>query len=181
MLRLTGFRSDSTVCVTREMSYFNDPTSVSEGRLQAVQGYYELGMIDEAWEEFRSIEKDFPATPPIVQMKVLLMLKQERWEEALSFSAELRRMEPHGGAGYIHGAYCLHELERTAEALELLENAPDSVRDEAIYHYNKGCYQAAVGDVETARSCLRKSFDLDERLVAVARKDPDLAELKGII
>jgi len=160
------------------MSYFNDPTSMSEGRLQSVQGYYELGMIDDAWEDLLAIEKCFPATPPIVQMKVLLLLKQEKWEDALELSAELRRMEPHSGAGFIHGAYCLHEMGRTGEALQLLDSVPDPVRDEAIYHYNKGCYQAAVGDVETAHSCLRKSFDLDERLLAVARRDPDLVALR---
>ena len=186
---MTASDSDSTMdkCTPtagrkfREMSYFNDPTSVSEGRLQSVQGYYELGMLDDAWEELGGIEKSFPATPPIVQMKVLLLIKGERWDEAFDLSGELRRMEPHSGAGFIHGAYCLHEMGRTDEALELLEGVPEPVREEAIYHYNKGCYQAAVGDVETARTCLRKSFDLDERLVAVARKDPDLVALKDAL
>ena len=28
--------------------------------LQAVRGYYELGMNDDAWEELRSVEKNFP-------------------------------------------------------------------------------------------------------------------------
>ena len=146
-----------------------------------MQGYCELGMIDDAWTELADIEKAFPATPSIVQMRVLLLLKEERWDEALGMSNELRRMEPHGCAGYIHGAYCLHELDRTGEALSLLDAAPEAVRDEAIYYYNKGCYQAALGDVETARGYLHKSFDLDERLLAVARKDPDLSALKDAL
>jgi hypothetical protein len=33
----------------------------------------------------------------------------------------------------------------------------------------------------TARSCLSKSFDLDDRLLAVARKDPDLNGLKDVL
>ena len=127
------------------MSYINDPTSVSEGRLQVVQGYFELGLIEDAWNELGEIERAFPATPSIVQMRVLLMLKEKRWDDALQLSEELRRMEPHGGAGYIHGAYCLHELERTEEALTLLDEAPEAVKKEAIFHYNKGCYLAAVG------------------------------------
>jgi tetratricopeptide (TPR) repeat protein len=128
------------------MSYFNDPTSISETRLQVVQGYQELGMNDEAWEELSDIERRFPATPPIVQMKVLLMESDSEFDKAFSLTSELRRMEPHGAAGYIHGAYCLHELGRTDEALEMLDSAPEAVRDEALYHYNKGCYQAALGD-----------------------------------
>ncbi len=161
------------------MSCFNDPTSNSESMLQVVRGYYELGMNEDAWQEFQLVEKNFPASPSIIQVKLLLLLKDEEWADALALSEELRRMQPHNGAGFIHGAYCLHELNRTDDALALLDKAPDTVRDEAIYHYNKGCYQAAIGDVETARSCLRKSFDLDERLVDVARKDPDLIALQG--
>ena len=163
------------------MSYFNNPTSVSEGRLQVVHGYYELGMLEDAWEELREIEKSFPATPAILLTKILLHVKAKQWENALELSGRLRHMEPNSGAGYIHGAYCLHELDRTVDALDLLESAPDALRDEAIYHYNKGCYQAALGDVDTARSCLSKSFDLDGRLLAVARKDPDLSGMRDAL
>ena len=44
-----------------------------------------------------------------------------------------------------------------------------------------GCYQAVIGDVDTAFDCLRKSFDMDESLIDVARRDPDLAVLKDSI
>ena len=90
-------------------------------------------------------------------------------------------MEPENGAGFIQGAYCLHEMKRTDEALELLDEAPESVRSDAIYFYNMGCYQAVIGDVDTAFDCLRKSFDMDESLIDVARRDPDLAVLKDSI
>ena len=163
------------------MACFNDPNSSSEAMLQVVHGYYELGMNEDAWNELRAVEKRFPQTSAIIQMKLLLLIKDKQWNDALSFSEELRRMEPQNGAGFIHGAYCLHELSRTGDALELLEKAPESVRQEAIYHYNKGCYQAAIGDIETARSCLQKSFDLDKSLVDVARKDPDLVALQGAL
>ena len=163
------------------MSYFNNPTSVSEGRLQVVHGYYELGMLEDAWEELREIEKSFPATPAILLTKILLHVKAKQWEDALELSGHLRHMEPNSGAGYIHGAYCLHELGRTIEALDLLDSAPDALRDEAIYHYNKGCYQAAIGDRDSALTCLERSFVLDEELVKVARKDPDLAELQDAL
>ena len=62
--------------------------------LQAVRGYYELGMNEDAWEELRSVEKNFPETPSIIQMKLLLLLKDEEWSDALGLSEELRRMEP---------------------------------------------------------------------------------------
>ncbi len=163
------------------MSYLNDPSSNSEMRLQAVRGYYELEMYDDAWDELKEIEKKYPVTPLILQMKILLLLQEKSWEVALGLSEKLQRMEPDNGAGFIQGAYCLHEMQRTDEALELLESAPDSLRSDAIYFYNKGCYQAVIGNIERAFDCIKKSFDLDESLIDVARKDPDLAILKDSI
>jgi tetratricopeptide (TPR) repeat protein len=114
-------------------------------------------------------------------MKILLTLKEERWEDALTLSEQLRSLAPEGGASFIHGAFCLHELDRTLEAVELLLDGPDSLQDEPIFHYNLGCYQAAIGALEDARKCLRKSFNLDERLVDIARKDPDLKLLQDLL
>ena len=75
----------------------------------------------------------------------------------------------------------LHEMDRTLEAVELLLDGPDSLQDEPIYHYNLGCYKAAIGALEDARKSLRRSFNLDERLVDVARKDPDLKLLQDLL
>ena len=163
------------------MSYLNDPSSNSEMRLQAVRGYYELEMYDDAWDELKEIEKSYPLTPLIIQMKILLLLKEKSWDVALGLTQKLQQMEPENGAGFIQGAYCLHEMKRTDEALALLDEAPESVRSDAIYFYNKGCYQAVIGDVDTAFDCLRKSFDMDESLIDVARRGPDLAVLKDSI
>jgi tetratricopeptide (TPR) repeat protein len=160
------------------MSYLNDPSSNSELRLEAVRGYYELEMYDDAWDELKEVERSFPLTPSILQIKILLLLKEKKWDAAYALSEELQRMEPQNGVGFIQGAYCLHEMNRTDEALALLEEAPESVRKDAIYFYNKGCYEAVMGNVDTAFDCLRKSFDLDQSLLDVARKDPDLIALK---
>ncbi len=157
------------------------PFSDCEHRLQIVQGYYELGMYDDALSELEDIENTFEATPDCLQMRILLLIKRKEWKQAWDLSKELRKIDPQGCAGYIHGAYCLHELNRTDEALALLQEGPDSLQNEAIYFYNMGCYEAALGDVEDARKCLHRSFDLDKRLVAMARKDPDLHAIKDTL
>ena len=76
------------------MSYFNEPSSNSEMRLQAVRGYYELEMYDDAWDELKEIEKSYPLTPLILQMKILLLLKEKSWDLALGLSEKLQQMEP---------------------------------------------------------------------------------------
>ena len=159
----------------------DDPINDCEHRLQIAQGYYELQMYSDARRELREVELDYPREPSVLQMKILLVLKEERWEDALTLSEQLRSLAPEGGASFIHGAFCLHELDRTLEAVELLLDGPDSLQDEPIYHYNLGCYKAAIGALEDARKSLRRSFNLDERLVDVARKDPDLKLLQDLL
>jgi len=165
--------------MAQETAHQDDaPFSDCEHRLQIVQGYYELGMIDDARSELSEVEAEFKPTPNLIQMRILLLLHEKAWGPAYALSETLRAMDPDGRAGYIHGAYCLHEMKRTREALELLTRGPASLEEEALYFYNLGCYRAALGEIDLARDCLHKSFDLDGRLVAVARKDPDLHALR---
>ncbi len=46
--------------------------------------------------------------------------------------------------------------------------------NEATYHYNLGCYDAALGNIEEAQAHLRASFKLDSKFREFARTDPDL-------
>lgn len=148
-------------------------------RLQVVQGYYELGMIDDAWEELRGIEMgEEEVMPEYLQMEILLLIRTSKTEEAFELTSRLRELEPDSAAGFVHGAFCLHEMKKTKEALRLLQSAPDCAEEEAVFHYNLACYQAALGDVDPARESLRSAFERDRRLMDQARKDPDLKELR---
>ncbi len=158
-----------------------NPLDKAEHRLQIVQGYYELGMIEDAWTELREVEDELPESPLMLQIHILLLLKDQKWSDALDLSAKLRTVDPTDGSGYIHGAFCLHEMEQTQAAIALLESAPSPMRDEAIFHYNLGCYRSALGELTDARECLRRSFELDKRLLEIARKDPDLESLRDVI
>ena len=46
--------------------------------------------------------------------------------------------------------------------------------EEATYHYNLGCYDAALGNIEDAQAHLRASFKLDRKFREFAKTDPDL-------
>lgn len=159
----------------------DNPIEDSDNRLQIVQGYYELGMLDDAWTELREAEETLPTSPLMLQIRILLLLKEQNWSDALELSTKLRSIDPNDGSGYIHGAFCLHEMSETQQAIALLESAPQVLQDEAIFHYNLGCYRSALGELSDARECLRKSFELDKRLLDIARKDPDLESLRDAI
>lgn len=150
-----------------------------ERRILAAQGYVELGLHDAARQELAVLPEEARARVDVVEILLLCLMAERRWEEALAMTAVLREQEPDEPGGFIHAAYCLHELGRTAEAVELLRAGPAALRSKPVYYYNLGCYHARLGDVERALKLLRQSFEMDGSLRSVARKDPDLDQLRS--
>ncbi len=142
--------------------------------LLAAQGYLELGMLEDALAELDALPAAVQGTSDVLQMRLFGFMRVRRWDEALEISRTLCRMLPKETVGYIHAAFCLHELRRTAEAKSLLLSGPSALLNEATYHYNLGCYDAVLGNLEEAQAHLRVSFRLDKKFRDFARTDPDL-------
>lgn len=150
-----------------------------ERTLQAAQGYYELGMLEDAWEELDSIPEGCRNEAEVLHVRVMLLLKEERWDGALRTSLELCGLKPADSAGFIHAAFCLHELGRTAEARQTLLDGPASLQAEPTYFYNLACYAARLGEIPDAEQLLARACALDPKLGELARRDPDLEALRG--
>ena len=144
----------------------------------AAQGYLELGMFSEVWRELHSLPSEMLGRAEVLEILALSLMGESRWEEALAVAHRLREERPLEPGGFIHEAYCLHELGRTREALDLLVNGPASLRQRPVYFYNAGCYRARLGDLEGAMQMLKLSFQMDSGLRKSAKRDPDLVELK---
>jgi hypothetical protein len=85
---------------------------------------------------------------------------------------------PGSVAGFIHGAFCLHERGQTDAALRLLLSGPPALAEEATYFYNLACYSAVVGDLEGAVDYAQRSFEMDDKFRELAKFDPDLKEVR---
>ena len=148
--------------------------------LQAAVGYFELGMLEESWEELGVlVDSGRGECPGAVKLRTLLFLRERRWHAALE-EAEHLCICDHGSAeGYIHAAFCLHELGRTQEARGLLEEGPAMLETESLYHYNLACYLVLTGEPLLAMDRLQDAFEMDPELRKVAADDDDLAALRG--
>lgn len=151
---------------------------MSERALLAAQGYLELGMADEALDELSSLPLVESSDPDIIELRLHVLMEAKRWPDALTAAEELLRARPSAFPAYIHGAFALHELRRTAEARDLLLKGPEDLRKDPTFHYNIGCYEAVLGNREAALQSLRRSFALDSTYRDFARRDPDLAILR---
>jgi hypothetical protein len=87
---------------------------------------------------------------------------------------------PESGAGFVHTAFCLHELGQTAAAKSTLLAGESALRNEAVFFYNLACYECALGEIQPAREHLERSFALDEKYREFAEADPDLAPLRAL-
>lgn len=148
-------------------------------RLRAAQGYAELGMVAAAWRELAAVgdEVQRRLDPDALQTEIVLLIKEGRWEDGLERSRHLNKLSPECLMGFIHGAYCLHELGRTDEALEFLRSGPRPLRREAVYHYNIACYRTVLGELDEARASLAKAIEIDPEFRHSAKSDPDLEGL----
>ena len=136
-------------------------------------------MVQEALSELVSVSEELRGDPDIIELRLHILMQGRRWSEALTTAEELLRTQPDAVPGYIHGAFALHELGRTAEARDLLLKGPGELRKDPTFHYNIGCYEAVLGNLESALMSLRKSFALDETYREFARRDPDLEAIQS--
>ena len=156
---------------------FRAEDPVYDQRLSAAEGYLELGMPGEALLEIGRVEPEYDHDPDLLKLKVTAHLKLNQWNEGLEASRDLCRVESEEAMGYIHSAYCLHELGKTDEAREILLCGPETLRQEPLYYYNLACYCTGLGEKAVARRHLRTAFTMDESLRKTAAEDEDLRSL----
>ncbi|HEX3854184.1 MAG TPA: hypothetical protein VHW01_24640 [Polyangiaceae bacterium] len=146
--------------------------------LLAAQGYSELGMYDEALAEIASLPEDVTENATVMELRTVVLMQAKRWKLALTASRALCRATPDKTSGFIHAAFCLHELGRTTEARDALLSGPQILHGEPTFHYNLACYECALGNLDVARMHLEKSFELSKDFRDFAKNDPDLAALR---
>jgi tetratricopeptide (TPR) repeat protein len=142
------------------------------------EGYSELGMLDDALAQLDQLDNDDQDRFEILRMRIDIFLRKQDWKNALRLSLRFCGVHPNQPYGYIHAAFCLHELGRTSEAKQTLLDGPAALLDEPVYYYNLGCYDTVLGNLEQAKVYLRASFRLDKSFRELAKTDPDLKQIR---
>lgn len=148
--------------------------------LEKVRGYLDLGMIDEAASEIEKLPLNRRNTEATQEMRIVIQLDRGDLKSAFALCETLCDIAPENHAGFIQGAYCLHELERTEDAIEHLQSGPQTLRDEPVYFYNLGCYELAMGRDQAAVTWLEQSFEMDPAHRKKAVQDPDLESVRHL-
>ena len=74
-------------------------------------------------------------------------------------------------------AYATRRANSIQAAKEVLLNAEPKFPNEPVIKYNLACYFCQTGDIKTARSYLKKAFEIDMNWRKAALEDEDLKVL----
>jgi tetratricopeptide (TPR) repeat protein len=151
-------------------------------RLQAAEGWLELGNPAEARAELDQISPEYQCHPDVLRLRWQELSDRKEWSEALEVAAAILQADPGSASGWVHRSYCLHELKRTQEARDNLLRVVDQFPDSVIMRYNLACYECQLGRLEQARNWLEKAIQLGDpqKLKTMALQDPDLKPLWNV-
>jgi tetratricopeptide (TPR) repeat protein len=150
---------------------------VTRKALHAADGYLYLGMPDEALNELEVVPTPEQIDSSVMLAKVRVLLHLKDWKSAETLSLQGATHHPQEEEFTVQRAFALHQLNKGDEAVEVLLAAPEWIRRTGILHYNLACYEARLGDLSTAKQCIRAAIQLNAAMKKNARIDPDLQAL----
>ncbi len=142
--------------------------------LQPALGYLELNMYDEVGRELDELTPAQRESLEVLKIRVSVALDQKNHSTALEWCRELCDRYPEEHVGFIQGAYCLHEIGLTEQAQAWLQSGPATLQSEPVYYYNLGCYDLALGHVESACAWLAQAIEMEPSYYDDALSDPDI-------
>jgi len=104
--------------------------------LSAAAGWIELGCPAEALAELSALPPAGRGHPETLDVEWKALAGLREWERALEVAERLLEQTPEEVAGWIHRSYCLHELSRTREAMEMLDPAYPRFPNDFVVPYN---------------------------------------------
>ena len=149
--------------------------------LDKTRGYIDIGMLDEASAAIESLPEARRNSSEAKEMNIVITILKEDLEKALTLCKEFSEEFPEKHAGFIQGAYCLHAMGRTQDAIDFLQSGPKCLLDEPVYFYNLACYEVAMERNQAALTWLNQSIEMKPANRRVALKDPDLAAIRSEI
>ncbi|MDB6058832.1 MAG: hypothetical protein JWO95_2676 [Verrucomicrobiales bacterium] len=147
--------------------------------VNAAQGWLELNNPAEAQAELDQVT-DFKSHLIVMDLQWRIYAAIKAWEKAVDTAAETTTTHPNAPFGWIHLAYALHEMQKPAEAYEVLKPVLDRFPKEWLMRYNMACYAVQMGRIDEGKSWLARANEIGDKkeLAELFATDPDLAPLR---
>jgi len=137
-------------------------------------GYFQLGMLDESWEELRRLPDEYQERAEVLSLRGQILLTQEKWEAVVDHCTWASQRFPDIPEFYIQAALAFDRLGQPDEARSVWLAAPKSIRVTPFYHYNLARCEARLGHFALARQHVRAVMTLAPAMKEVLSRDPGL-------
>ncbi|MCW4048420.1 MAG: tetratricopeptide repeat protein [Candidatus Bathyarchaeota archaeon] len=146
--------------------------------------------LDRQTESLEMLEKALvlkPNDPEILLYKSTVFLNLRQYEEAVMILDEILSIFPNDLSLLNMKSTALSKQGKNKEAIELCNRILKLDPNFAVAYFNRGCYNALLGNKELMLSDLKKAIELDELYVEMAKKDADFdvywndSDFKGIL
>ncbi len=158
------------------MKRLEPPDSI---RLQAAEGWLELGDPQEAIAELEGICEKFQSHPDVLEVRWQICARTKDWQACLRISKGIMQRAPGRLSGWLNFSFALHELKMTKQAWDTLFSVADKFPNEPTLAYNLACYAAQLGREWEAEQWFKQALKVGEPKVLkpLALADPDLRSL----
>lgn len=134
--------------------------------LQAAVGWLTLGNSEEARREFNRLAQPYETHPDYLHVRCRLLIVDREWPAALLVGQQQIDLAPERPHGWLHHAYCLHELNRTQEAFRILRRAVRRFPKHHLITFNLACYCCHLARFREALMWVNRTVELVEKPVA---------------
>lgn len=145
-----------------------------ENHIEAAQGYLELGMPMDAWNELEEIEAKDRGKIEVLKVRVDVCRALEQWELMAEIARHLHMAEPEEFKHVDDMACALRRFQGLDAADKMLSQLLLTDPDNANVIYKLGCFEFLRAGMDVAKPTLQRAFTLDANLKGVAMDDPDL-------
>jgi len=150
--------------------------------LAAAIGWLELGNHVEAGEEISRIAPEHWDDPDVLEARWQVCAAGRSWDAALTAAERMVEVAPDRVSAWLHRAYALRRTTKGSLALaaDALRPAYDKFPKSALVPYNLACYDAQLGQLDSAWEWLKKAINRSENiktLKQMALADDDLKPL----
>ena len=126
-----------------------------------------LGMLPEAKDELDKLPTEIKTDPDVLEARLCLfdamsILEDQALEDGVQLGKVSLKLWPLDQRFYFLTTHFLNEQKKAQEAKEILESAPELIRDAAEFSYQLARCEAQLGNLDHAKRLLKECFAKDE-------------------
>jgi Flp pilus assembly protein TadD len=145
--------------------------------LMAADGYFELGMIEDAAEELDQIPTRYQSNVDVSSLRLQILITLGNYERGEWVARSLVFKQPEKAFPWLGWAFCARRAISLEAAEQILEMAHTVHPENGIIVFNLACYASAAGRTADARLLFRRATELESAAREWIALDEDLRSL----